>query len=159
MKINIVSRWDSSVLFTAEAASILLALEAAIKSGADLRSADLRSADLRSANLSGANLYGADLRSADLSGANLPSPTTILLANWGTLSDSLTADLMEYDSSNHPERAAFDRWVEGGPCPYEGIRVQRAARFTENKKVWGTGTLKSAYALMLKLFEESDIKF
>jgi len=147
MKINIVSRWDSSVLFTAEAASILPALEAAIKSGANLRSANLSGADLRSANLS-----GADLRSADL-----PSPTTILLANWGTLSDSLTADLMEYDSSNHPERAAFDRWVEGGPCPYEGIRVQRAARFTENKKVWGTGTLKSAYALMLELFKESDI--
>src|ERR1700693_2723108 len=76
MKIDIKSRWNSTVLFTAEAASVLLALQAAIKSGANLRGADLRGADLRGANLRGAELCGADLcganlRGADLYGANL----------------------------------------------------------------------------------------
>ena len=69
MKYEIKSRWDSTVLFTAEAASLLLALEAAVKSGADLSSADLRGANLSSADLRGANLRGADLRGANLSSA------------------------------------------------------------------------------------------
>ena len=64
MKINIVSRWDSSVLFTAEAASILLALEAAIKSGADLRGANLDGA--KNAEL--AQAYTAILPEGDLVG-------------------------------------------------------------------------------------------
>ena len=41
MKIEIKSQWDSTVLFTCEAASILLALQAAIKSGVDLSGAEL----------------------------------------------------------------------------------------------------------------------
>ena len=81
MKFEIKSRWDSKILFTAEAASLLLALEAAIKaginlSGADLSGADLSEADLSEADLSGADLskaylYKADLSKADLSKANL----------------------------------------------------------------------------------------
>ena len=54
MKFEIKSRWDSTILFTAEAASLLLAVEAAVK---------LR-ADLSGAYLSGANLSGADLSGA-----------------------------------------------------------------------------------------------
>ena len=42
MEIVIKSRWDSTVLFTCEAASILLAVQAALKSGANLHGADLR---------------------------------------------------------------------------------------------------------------------
>ena len=49
------------MLFTAEAASLLLALEVAVKGGADLSGA----------NLSGANLYDADLSGADLRNAPL----------------------------------------------------------------------------------------
>ena len=71
MKIVIKSRWDSTVLFTCEAASILLALQAALKSGANLCGADLSSANLYDADLHGANLYGANLRGADLYGASL----------------------------------------------------------------------------------------
>jgi uncharacterized protein YjbI with pentapeptide repeats len=71
VKIEIKSRWDSTILFTAEAASLLLALQAAIKSGADLYGADLYGANLYGADLSGANLYGANLSRADLSGATL----------------------------------------------------------------------------------------
>ena len=36
MKIEIKSRWDSNVLFSIECGSLKLALEAAVKSGADL---------------------------------------------------------------------------------------------------------------------------
>ena len=46
-------------------------LEAAVKSGADLRGADLRGANLRGANLRGAYLSGAYLRGANLRGAYL----------------------------------------------------------------------------------------
>ena len=62
MKIKIKSRWGSTVLFTCEAASLLLALEAAGKTGA---------------NLSGANLYGANLRSAKNS--ELAQAQTVIL--------------------------------------------------------------------------------
>jgi hypothetical protein len=71
MEIVIKSRWDSTVLFTCEAASILLALQAALKSGANLRGANLYGADLSGANLYGADLHGADLRGANLYGASL----------------------------------------------------------------------------------------
>ena len=66
MKVEIKSRFGSTVLFTCEAASMLLALEAAVKASADLSGANLYGADLYGANLYGANLSGADLRSADL---------------------------------------------------------------------------------------------
>jgi hypothetical protein len=83
MKFEIKSWWSGSVLFSIETDSWKLAVEAAVKSGADLsganlsganlRSANLSGADLSGANLSGANLSGADLSGANLSGANLRS--------------------------------------------------------------------------------------
>ena len=76
MKIEIKSWTNAEVLFAIETENWKLALEAAVKSGAnlygaDLRGADLRGADLRGANLTCADLYGANLRGADLRGANL----------------------------------------------------------------------------------------
>jgi uncharacterized protein YjbI with pentapeptide repeats len=86
MKIEIKNRFIGSIIFSIETDSIKLAVEAAIKSKADLSSADLSYANLRSAdlsyadlsyanlsyaNLSYANLSYANLRSADLSSANL----------------------------------------------------------------------------------------
>ena len=71
MKIEIKSRWNSTVLFTAEAASLLLALEAAAKVGANLGSANLGGANLGGANLGGAYLRGAYLGGANLGSANL----------------------------------------------------------------------------------------
>ena len=71
MKIEIKSRWDSTVLFTAEAASLLLAVQAAIKSGANLSGANLFGANLFDANLSGADLSRVHLSRANLSRANL----------------------------------------------------------------------------------------
>ncbi|QUE81292.1 pentapeptide repeat-containing protein [Rhizobium rhizogenes] len=80
MKIEIKSRWDNTVLYTAEVEadentpnSILLRLAvlAALEAEADLSSADLRSANLSSANLRYADLSSANLRYADLSSADL----------------------------------------------------------------------------------------
>ena len=122
--------------------------------GANLSGADLRSADLRSANLSGADLIGANL-----SDANLPSPTMVLLALWGTVSDTLCANLMVYDASCHPDQTAFDKWAAGGECPYADVGVQRACNFHENRTLWGKGELKNPYTLMLELFKEKGIKF
>ena len=72
--IEIKSRWDGRILYTAEnAQDVRAAVREAVASRADLSRAYLRGAYLRSANLSDANLSGANLRSADLSGAYLRS--------------------------------------------------------------------------------------
>ena len=86
MKFEIRSRWDNSVIFTAEiearfeteshAIQLGAAVKVALKSRADLRGADLADADLAGADLAGADLAraylaGADLAGADLAGANL----------------------------------------------------------------------------------------
>ena len=106
-------------------------------------------------NLRGANLSGADLREANLSRANLPSPTVVLLATWGDLSQQLCADLMLFDARNHPDPTAFDRWANGsGECPYDGVHVSRAANFTENKEYWGQGQPCRPYDLMVRVLAE-----
>jgi len=66
MKIEIKSYWSGSVLFECEIGSLKLALELAVKRGADLQGAYLQGAYLR-----GAYLRGADLQDADLQGAYL----------------------------------------------------------------------------------------
>lgn len=71
MKIEIKSRFSLSVLFSAEAENMRLAVEAAVKSDADLRGADLQDANLRGADLRGADLRGANLQGAYLQGAYL----------------------------------------------------------------------------------------
>jgi uncharacterized protein YjbI with pentapeptide repeats len=73
MKFEIKSWIDASVLFTIEIenGSLRMALEAAVKSRANLSRANLSGADLSGADLYGANLYGADLSRANLYGANL----------------------------------------------------------------------------------------
>src|SRR6185369_8864088 len=121
---------------------------------ANLRSANLRYADLRSANLRSANLSSADLSSANLRSANLPSPTAVLLATWGDLSPQLVADLMVFDAANHPNPEAFDAWAKGGSCPYSGVRVQRAANFTEDAREWGKGVSCRPYDLMVRVLAE-----
>ena len=70
MKIQIKSI-GGSILFEGDFSCVAKAVEAAVKSSADLSSADLSYADLSSANLSSANLRYADLSSADLSSADL----------------------------------------------------------------------------------------
>jgi hypothetical protein len=71
MKIQIKSKYDSSVLFEGEFGSLKLCLEVAVKSCANLSLADLSGANLSCANLYGANLSCANLYGANLYGANL----------------------------------------------------------------------------------------
>jgi hypothetical protein len=75
---EIKDRWNNEILFSTEVDSRLsfseqtrLAVEAAIKSGANLSEADLSGAYLQNADLSGANLSEADLSGANLSYAYL----------------------------------------------------------------------------------------
>ena len=70
--IEIKSRWDGRILYTAEnAQDVRAAVREAVASRANLSSANLRSAYLSRADLSGAYLSDAYLRDADLSGADL----------------------------------------------------------------------------------------
>ena len=73
MKIEIISKYNSSVLFShdVENNSILTALNFAVSKGADLEGAYLGGANLGGADLGGANLRGANLRGANLGGADL----------------------------------------------------------------------------------------
>mgnify|MGYP001597250915 CR=1 FL=1 len=78
---EIKHRWSAKVLFSIEAESLRLAVEAAVRSdsnlrgsdlrGSNLRDSDLRGSNLRGSNLSGSNLSGSNLRDSNLSGSNL----------------------------------------------------------------------------------------
>ena len=68
---EIKHRYENRILFEGEFGSFKIAVEAAVKSRADLRGADLRDAYLRDAYLTGADLRDAYLRGADLRGADL----------------------------------------------------------------------------------------
>ena len=70
--IEIKSRWDGSVLYTAEnAQDVRQALTEAVEGGANLRGANLGGANLGGAYLGGAYLGDANLGGAYLRGANL----------------------------------------------------------------------------------------
>jgi hypothetical protein len=123
--------------------------------GADLSGADLSGADLSGAYLSRADLSRADLRGADLSGADLPSPTLVLLASWGQVSDDLCADLMNYDAACHPDPLAFERWVETARCPYEDVKFDRSANFDECRGLWDPSRpLCRPWDLMVRVIRE-----
>ena len=68
MKVSILSRFNASLLFEYESEenSFKITLQAAVKSGANLRGANLRGADLRGADLRGAYLRGANLDGEEL---------------------------------------------------------------------------------------------
>ena len=68
---RIVRRFNGSVLWEGEAATVKDAIHAAIAARANLSWANLSRADLSGADLSRANLSWADLSRANLSGANL----------------------------------------------------------------------------------------
>jgi len=73
---EILNRWNLTVIFTSTKETIKEAMQEANLRGADLYGANLYGANLRGADLYGANLqkadlYGADLQGADLQGADL----------------------------------------------------------------------------------------
>ena len=71
MLFEIKHRWNGSVLFSLECASLKLCVEAAVSARANLSEADLSGANLRGANLREADLRTAELRFANLEGARL----------------------------------------------------------------------------------------
>lgn len=123
------------------------------------RYANLTSADFQSASVRYTDFYLTTLDKVDFRGAHLPAPTVILLAEWMDISDQLTADLMVWDSLNHPNPKAFRNWAKGGSCPYNNVHVERAARFSEKRSLWGKGKRRTPYELMMALFKEKKIKF
>ena len=117
--------------------------------------ANLRSANLYAANLRSADLRSADLQSADLQNVRLPSPTMVLMASWGELSDELTADAMAYDAACHPDPTRFDEWVATNTCPYNSVLVQRACNFNEKKELWDPERPSPRpYDLMVRILKE-----
>ena len=90
MKFEIKNYLTGTLLFSVETENIKLAIELAIKSGADLYRANLSRANLSGADLYGANLFRADLYGANLSGANgvnknLITPLRLLLDQPGNI--------------------------------------------------------------------------
>ena len=140
-------------------------LENANLENADLRYTNLRYANLGSVNLENANLENADLESANLENTNLvnanlkntklPSPTMILLANWGELSKKTTKMLMRLDCSSIPDgKRLFARWKKIGVCPYEDVNVQRVASFNEHRKWWTYGPPPTIWEAMCAVLDE-----
>ena len=144
MKFEIKSRWDSSILFTCEAASLLLALEAAKKASADLRGANLYGADLYGANLYGADLYGADLRSANLSGADL-SGANLSGAN---LSGAKNAELVIARTLIVPESGQFVGWKK---CR-DGVIVKLGIPSSAKRSNASGRKCRAEYAKVLEIF-------
>jgi len=125
------------------------------ESGANLSGANLSGADLSRANLFGANLYGANLSGANLYGANLCSPTGMLLAQWGEISDSLCQQAMAFDASCHNDPKLFDNWKENGTCPYSNSKFQRACNFREKRNLWNSAIpVPRVWDLMVALIRE-----
>ena len=100
MKFEIKHRFSGAVLFSCEANSIKEAVEAAVKSGADLRYANLVDADLRGADLRDAKLLDANLGFANLVGANLVGAklldANLVGANLGFAIETKFINLKEY---------------------------------------------------------------
>jgi len=130
----------------------------------NLKNADLKKANLFKTNLHKANLEEADLRDtnltytflkrANLHNTKLPSPSMVLLANWGRLSDELTTLLMRLDASNHPNPEAFTEWAEGGSCPYTDCQIQRVANFQEVRELYTPGPAPTLYEAMIMILKE-----
>lgn len=146
-KYEIPHRYTKAILYAIEADSHKAAVENAVKNGADLR---------------GGDLARADLRGAKIKNTKWPSPTMILLANWGIVKDKLCLNLMRYDASNHPNPKSFMQWAKNGICPYLNLNIQRSVNFEENKELIKKGFLqrkvKSAYELAMALLKEECVE-
>jgi uncharacterized protein YjbI with pentapeptide repeats len=125
----------------------------------NLGDAQFHDCDLTGANLSYVNLTDAEIHGCNLTNAFLPSPTMMLMAEWGNCTRLLTRDLMRYDAANHPNPQAFIEWGKNwGECPYAVVSLQRAAHFKENRDLIRADFLKlpvkSAHSLMVRLLKE-----
>lgn len=133
MKYEIKST-SGEVLFTSEAESLKLVVEAAAKSrailcGADLSETDLSGVDLSRAylsraNFSGANLSGANLSRANLFGANLSGAN--LSGAYLSGSDLSGADLSRANLSEAFLSGASLSWADLSGANLSGVDLSRA---------------------------------
>ena len=141
-----------------------LSLQEADLQEADLRGADLQVADLRGAYLQGAYLRGVNLRGAYLQEAKFnkltlwPTPTMLLLAYWGEISEDLCLQLMRYDAWCHGDSSKFDAWAAGGECPYSNYKFERAANFSQKEILWSPGPSLDPIELVNRLFKEKLVE-
>jgi len=155
MLFEIKSWLTGGVLFKIETDSWKLAVEAAVKSGANLSGADLSGANLSGADLSGADLSGADLSGADLSGANL-SRANLSGANLSR-ADLYGADLSGYISIGPigSRKAYFwARWEESKYMIHAGCFHGELKDFEKAVKEKHTeGIHKEEYEAAVKLLK------
>jgi uncharacterized protein YjbI with pentapeptide repeats len=170
MRFEIKHRYLNEVLFSIETGTLKLAVEAAIKSGADLTRADLAWANLTRADLARANLTRADLAWANLTRADLAwANLTGANLSWANLTGAnlsgadlsganLTgADLYGYISIGpigSRQSYLWTRWEEGGfkvktGC-FDGTLDNFKKAVQENHK---SGVHRDEYIAAIKLIE------
>ena len=113
---KIVSRFDGRIIYECEAETLLLALQQAVRSGANLSGANLYCVDL-----SGANLYGVDL-----SGAKI---------NWN--SHALIGELLRRDAGEDANR----RCLAGGITISTDWCWKKMLSIDHPEKEWAIRTL------------------
>ncbi|MHA2333206.1 MAG: pentapeptide repeat-containing protein [Candidatus Hodarchaeales archaeon] len=123
--------------------------------GANLYDANFTKANLYEADLTAANFMRANFTDANLTYTDLPAPSMVLLANWVYLSAETRIALMRLDASAHPEgEEAFNRWADGGDCPYEDCRTHRVVNFMEDKNLWSPGPPPTLWEAMCMILDE-----
>ena len=138
---KIVSRFDGRIIYECEAETLLLALQQAVRSGANLSGANLYCVDLSGANLSGANLSGANLSGAnlycvDLSGANLYGvDLSGAKINWN--SHALIGELLRRDAGEDANR----RCLAGGITISTDWCWKKMLSIDHPEKEWAIRTL------------------
>jgi hypothetical protein len=139
MKFEIKNRFSGTLLFSIETETWKLAVEAAVKASANLRSADLSYADLSSANLSSADLRSANLSYADLSSANLGS-ADLRSADLGS-ADLSSADLSSADLRYADLRSAD---LSSADLCYANLRYANLSSADLSSANLGSADLRSA---------------
>ena len=135
MMFEIKHRYSNEVLFSIEIGTLRLAVEAAIKSVANLSRANLSGANLSGADLSGANLSRADLSRANLSGANL----------YGYISIGPIGSRYSY---------LWTRWEESGFMVRTGCFTGTLDEFKKAvKEKHKSGVHRDEYMVAIKLME------
>ena len=135
MMFEIKHRYSNEVLFSIEIGTLRLAVEAAIKSVANLSGANLSGANLSRANLSGANLSGANLSGANLSRANL----------YGYISIGPIGSRYSY---------LWTRWEESGFMVRTGCFTGTLDEFKKAvKEKHKSGVHRDEYMVAIKLME------
>lgn len=117
-----------------------------------------------------ASFVFARIKGADFRGASYLCALDMVRASWSSLRSDhendaeLIARMMRFDADHHPEgNAPFERWADGGSCPYGGGSIRRPLHFGENGYVWrdhGVSNMpaQNAHLLMVDLFRRYDIR-